>query len=73
MSNTPAGYAENYAKLERIAAQLSQQDAVNIDELLPMIDEAMAAYQFCQERINQVESLLQSRLQTQDKKDDVPF
>jgi hypothetical protein len=29
-----------------------------------MIDEAMAAYTFCKERIEQVETLLQSRLQT---------
>jgi len=63
MSNSQH-YAENYQKLEQIATQLSRQERIDIDQLLPMIDEAMAAYTFCKERIEQVENLLQSRLQT---------
>jgi exodeoxyribonuclease VII small subunit len=63
MSNTQH-YAENYQKLEQIATQLSRQERIDIDQLLPMIDEAMAAYTFCKARIEQVEMLLQSRLQT---------
>jgi exodeoxyribonuclease VII small subunit len=62
MSNSQ-NYAENYQKLEAIAMQLSRQDRVDIDQLLPMIDEAMASYAFCKSRIEQVETLLQSRLQ----------
>lgn len=57
-------YAENYQRLEHIATQLSRQERIDIDQLLPMIDEAMAAYTFCKARIEQVETLLQSRLQT---------
>lgn len=63
MSNSQH-YAENYQKLEQIATQLSRQERIDIDQLLPMIDEAMAAYTFCKARIEQVETLLQSRLQT---------
>lgn len=60
-------YAENYQKLEQIATQLSRQDRVDIDQLLPMIDEAMAAYTLCKSRIEQVETLLQSRLRSSDQ------
>ncbi len=63
MSNTQ-NYAENYQKLEQIATQLSRQERIDIDKLLPMIDEAMMAYELCKSRIEQVETLLQSRLQT---------
>ena len=63
MSNSQH-YADNYQKLEQIATQLSRQERIDIDQLLPMIDEAMAAYQLCKSRIEQVETLLASRLQT---------
>lgn len=63
MSNSQ-DYAQNYQKLEQIATQLSRQERIDIDKLLPMIDEAMAAYELCKSRIEQVEMLLQSRLQT---------
>ena len=63
MSNSQH-YADNYQKLEQIATQLSRQERIDIDKLLPMIDEAMAAYELCKSRIEQVETLLQSRLQT---------
>lgn len=63
MSNSQ-DYAQNYQKLEQISTQLSRQERLDIDQLLPMIDEAMAAYTLCKARIEQVETLLQSRLQT---------
>jgi exodeoxyribonuclease VII small subunit len=57
-------YSEHYARLEQIATQLSRQDRVDIDQLLPMIDDAMASYQFCKNRIDAVEKLLAAKLQT---------
>lgn len=56
-------YSEHYARLEHIANQLSRQEAVDIDQLLPMVDEAMASYLFCKNRINAVEKLLEAKLQ----------
>lgn len=71
MSDTTAtAYRENFTKLETIVQKLSQQDVVDVDQLIPMIDEALAAYQVCQQRINQVENLLASRLQAQTPKED---
>lgn len=63
MSKNTKSYQENYLKLAKIANQLSGQDNIDIDQLVPLIDEAMLAYQFCKERIDSVEALLQSRLQ----------
>ncbi|MCH9742563.1 MAG: exodeoxyribonuclease VII small subunit [Proteobacteria bacterium] len=63
MSKNTQSYQENYLKLAKIANQLSGQDNIDIDQLVPLIDEAMLAYQFCKERIDSVEALLQSRLQ----------
>jgi len=56
-------YSEHYARLEHIANQLSRQEAVDIDQLLPIVDEAMASYQFCKDRIDAVEKLLEAKLQ----------
>jgi exodeoxyribonuclease VII small subunit len=56
-------YSEHYARLEQIANQLSRQEAVDIDQLLPMVDEALASYQFCKDRIDAVEKLLEAKLQ----------
>jgi exodeoxyribonuclease VII small subunit len=58
-----SNYSEHYSRLEQIANQLSRQDQVDIDQLLPMVDEAMASYQFCKARIDAVEKLLEAKLQ----------
>jgi exodeoxyribonuclease VII small subunit len=59
-----ASYTQSFARLEQIAQQLSQQSLVDIDQLLPLVDEAMTAYQFCQSRISAVETLLAEKLKT---------
>jgi len=55
-------YSEHYARLEQIANQLSRQEAVDIDKLLPLVDDAMVSYQFCKNRIDAVEKLLEEKL-----------
>lgn len=69
MNPDSQGYAREYARLEQIANTLSQQDDVDIDALLPMVDEALAAYAFCKGRIDAVEALLQEKLQSATDKD----
>lgn len=56
-------YQENYLKLQTIAQKLSQSDSIDIDELVPMVDEATRAYQLCQSRIEAVEKALNKRLE----------
>jgi exodeoxyribonuclease VII small subunit len=60
---TNNNYSEHYARLEQIANQLNRQEAIDIDKLLPLVDDAMASYQFCKNRIDAVEKLLEAKLQ----------
>lgn len=55
-------YQKSYAKLQEIAQKLSNSEEIDIDELVPMVDEATRAYQFCQSRIEAVEAALNKRL-----------
>jgi exodeoxyribonuclease VII small subunit len=65
--NTENSYQKNYEKLQEIAQKLSQSDNIDIDELVPMVDEATRAYTLCQSRIEAVESALNKRLDKVDE------
>lgn len=56
------GYAANRATLREIAAKLQEETDIDIDELIPLIDRASAAYKVCRDRIEMVEKLLADRL-----------
>ena len=56
-------FKENYQKLQEIAQTLSQSQEVDIDELVPMVDEATRAYNLCKQRIEAVEAALNKRLE----------
>ncbi|SFR49950.1 exodeoxyribonuclease VII small subunit [Thiomicrospira sp. ALE5] len=60
-------FKANYARLQEIAQQLSQSDAVDIDQLVPMVDEASKAYQLCKSRLDAVEAALSQRIEQEDK------
>ncbi len=62
MAKSNDSYQQNYEKLQEIAHKLSQSDNIDIDELVPMVDEATRAYNLCQSRIEAVESALNKRL-----------
>ncbi len=55
-------YKENYDKLRQIAERLNQPDELDIDELVPLVDEAAKAYQACKKRIEAVEKALSAKL-----------
>jgi len=63
-----ATYQQSFQTLEQIASKLSNSDSVDIDELVPMVDEATRAYQNCKSRIEAVEKALNKRLETAEKK-----
>lgn len=65
MSQAAESFKYNYAKLQEIAQKLSNNDDVDIDELVPMVDEATRAYQLCKSRIEAVETALNQRLDTE--------
>lgn len=56
-------FSANYQKLQAVAEQLSGQEDIDIDALVPKVDEAMAAYKVCKERIEKVNQMLRERLQ----------
>jgi len=58
----PESFRENYDTLERIATRLAQDEDIDIDELVPLVDQATKAYQLCRSRLDAVEKALQERL-----------
>ena len=53
---------ESYAVLNRHAETLRTQQEPNIDDLLMIVTESVAAYQVCKERIDAVEAAQQQAL-----------
>ena len=53
----PRTYREAYAALARIAAELESGEA-DLDRVLPLIQEAQAAYEVCRERIGALRDAL---------------
>lgn len=50
-------YTDNYNRLKEIATCLRQGDS-SIDELLPLVEEGLAAFKVCKERIKMVSEAL---------------
>ncbi len=71
MTQTSESFKENYQKLQEIAQKLSNSSEVDIDELVPMVDEATRAYQLCKSRIEAVESALSNRLESDPKQNEM--
>lgn len=69
MAKNTETFKENYQKLQEIAQKLSNSGEVDIDELIPMVDEATRSYQLCKSRIEAVEKALNTRLEADDKSD----
>ncbi len=67
--NSPETFKENYATLERIVNRLAQDEDIDIDELVPLVDQATKAYQLCKSRLDAVEKALQERLNLNEESD----
>lgn len=59
-------FKQNYEVLQTIANQLTNSQNVDIDQLVPMVDQATKAYQNCKSRLDAVEKALAKRLDSQD-------
>lgn len=55
-------FKDAFGVLQRNAATLRTQTEPNIDELLPMVQESIEAYNVCKGRIDAVELALQAAL-----------
>lgn len=69
MSQKAESFKENYERLQKIANQLTHTEEVDIDQLVPMVDEASRAYQICKSRLDAVETALSKRLDKDDSKE----
>lgn len=59
---TTTTFNEAYGTLQRHAEALRTQREPNIDDLLQVVTESVAAYKVCSERIDAVEKALQAAL-----------
>ena len=59
---TAKTFKEGYAVLNKHAQTLRDQQEPNIDDLLMIVTESVAAYKVCKERIDAVEAALQKAL-----------
>ena len=57
-----ATFKEAYGVLQQHAQTLRDQQEPNIDDLLTIVTESVAAYKTCQERIDAVEKALEKAL-----------
>lgn len=55
--SAPTSYRDAYAQLSRIAAELETGEA-DLDRVLPLLEEARAAYAECRSRIEAVRAVL---------------
>lgn len=59
-------FKEAYGVLQRHAQTLRERREPNIDDLLQIVTESVAAYRVCQERIDAVEKALDATLSSLD-------
>lgn len=59
----PQTFREAYGVLQRHAETLRDQDEPNIDDLLTIVTESVAAYQICKKRIDAVDAALKAALE----------
>ncbi|QKI89184.1 exodeoxyribonuclease VII small subunit [Thiomicrorhabdus xiamenensis] len=69
MDQNNQNFQQNYQKLQEIANKLAHNQEVDIDQLIPMVDEASKAYHACKERIEAVEKALSQRLEQNPESD----
>lgn len=51
-------YAEAFAVLQHNAQMLEKLDQVDLDQLVPIVEESMAAYKVCKRRIDSIQKAL---------------
>ncbi|MFL9611010.1 exodeoxyribonuclease VII small subunit [Methylobacillus sp. Pita2] len=58
-------YAHHYSNLKGISEKIRNQTEPDIDQLVPLVDSALASVKFCKERIAQVKAILGDKLPTE--------
>lgn len=66
MTEAPKGFNAAYKILQQNAEILRAQDDLDIDKLVPIVEQSAAAYRVCKERIDAVRQALQEHLKEPD-------
>jgi len=69
-ANAAGIYAQNREILRGIAERLRTETDIDIDELIPLVDQASAAYKACRQRVEAVEKTILERLPPTDDTDE---
>ncbi len=62
-SKPTASFNEHYLILQRNAERLREEQDLDIDSLVPLVEESAKAYQVCKARIEAVRQALEAHLQ----------
>lgn len=62
MGKSTETFKASYATLKEVAETLRNQKEPDIDALIPMVDQALAAYKICKDRIQAVKTAFGERL-----------
>jgi exodeoxyribonuclease VII small subunit len=75
MADQQPGFNAAYKTLQANAEKLRRQDDLDIDSLVPIVQESAAAYAVCKERIAAVRAALQEHLKDvgSEEGDDIKF
>ena len=55
---TEKSYAEAFAVLQHNAQMLEELDQVDLDQLVPIVEQSMVAYKICKQRIDSIQKAL---------------
>ena len=61
-TKSPQTYQHNLRVLQEITAKLDDTEQIDVDELIPLLDKAQQAYDFCKQRLDEVEQAMQERI-----------
>ena len=71
MEQTTKGFNEAYRILQANAEKLRKQEDIDIDGLVPILEESAAAYAICKERLAAVRKAIEKHMGDQDSQNGV--
>lgn len=70
-AKTTNGFNDNFLILQRNAERLREEKDLDIDSLVPLVEESARAYQVCKARIEAVKQALEAHLQSGDSSENM--
>ena len=70
MSESKESFSHHFQVLKQCVQTLREQKTDQIDQLVSVVDQALSAYQACQQRLLAVQTLLEQRLGSERSQED---